>query len=82
MGERENVDGGGNERGQVELKLLLSKKLPGMKGSKTVKVRSGCNLLNCVVVHPWGASEDGKLVEESLGSDVRDEVENEQQDVM
>ena len=53
------------------LKLLLSKKLPGMKGS-----------LNCVVEHQWGASEDGKLVEESLGSDVRDEVEGEQQNVM
>ena len=64
------------------LKLLLSKKLPGMKGAKTVKVRSGCNSLNCVVEHQWGASEDGKLVEESLGSDVRDEVEGEQQDVM
>ncbi len=61
---------------------LLSKKLPGMKGSKTVKVRSGCNSLNCVVEHRWGASEDGKLVEESLGSDVRDEVEGEQQGVM
>ena len=64
------------------LKLLLPKKLPGMKGSKTVKVRSGCNSLNCVVEHRWGSSEDGKLVEESLGSDVRDEVEGEQQDVM
>ena len=32
--------------------------------------------------HRWGGSEDGRQVEESLGSNVRDEVEGEQQDVI
>ena len=85
--------GGGNERDetlhegseQVGLEIVAVEETAGhgsMQGSKTVKVRSGCNSLNCVVEHRWGGSEDGRQVEESLGSYVRDEVEGEQQDVM